>query len=215
MAMVSLDAILPHVLAETPAAPPPLVIQTAAQVVAEFCRMTNTWTTTQTIVPLLATAAYALVAPDAAARVARILSASLGASALEPVSFAELERYDREWASKSGTTGAVLLAATGALTVYPKPDAAMIAAGKTFSVVVAWEPLHTAVTIDEFLLARHIHGFAVGVKARLFSMQNQPWSGPDPLPLRTEWSRYMRAARIADTLGYARRDVKLSGPRFA
>jgi hypothetical protein len=147
----ALDA---RIVPQVEGCPLPLIHQIEREIFGLFCRESECWRQTLTMLTVADQAQYTLVVPDRTTLWRLDLPVLLNGC---PVTVNVLEQNDR------------------GITLYTTPTRA----GDTIQVKVALSPTENRDEAPGWLLTRHGAGLVHGVLAELYAMPRKPWSSPE------------------------------------
>lgn len=175
MAAYTYKNFLPSVMPYVRDCPELVLLQAIRRTFHEFCTESLVWRSEMDAVDIRAdVASYALEAPVGCEPV-MVMQAWYAGRALRAYSQDELHAmYGSDWRTQRGNpAGFVHIMYTSEIRLVPTPDAAMTDGLK---IVLAVAPTLTAQSAESFLISRYEAVLIDGVRGRLLSMPNQPFT---------------------------------------
>jgi len=167
------SAFTPRILPEVPRCSSPLAEQAVLDAVIDFCERSYINQIDHTPIDAVANTGEYAWAPGTNLKVVRPELVWYDKKPLEAKTRDELALIYAYWPDQVGTPLYFLQEKLEKLILVPKPAAALVSGIRA---KVSVRPSRSAVDVDDAIYDRYLDAIVYGAKARLFYMDNQPWS---------------------------------------
>lgn len=178
MALTAWSSFYDHILPEVTGVAPALADFHLRQQCVEFCENSRIHTAEITPIDILAnTATYTLTSPVSGAEPFEVNAAWYNGRPLDYAPIDALNQASNYWRSRTGTEAlGFTQKQPDQIILYPQPDTALVGG---LRVDLVLRPTSVATGLTDWIANRYMKYLAAGVKARLMSMPDKPWTRPD------------------------------------
>jgi len=171
----SLADFLPEILPQVPGCGDLLAKNAVRNALIEFCERTEVWRVElDPIMVVNGVSDYELDPPDSKSVIWRVMNVSYDGMPIDPKTTDDLDAEKPGWRTETGTPFAYFAKdIRRTLRLVYTPDADLV---NGLVIEAALKPSKTATTVEDALFEEYFDDVAEGALAKLFGIENHPWS---------------------------------------